>query len=70
MNPPVSHMERAGVVQTRGYFEHDADIGIIGGGTSVEQAFEAALNALQAGKLSADAAWKQFLDNVPAKGAY
>ena len=46
MNPPVSHMERAGVVQTRGYFEHDADIGIIGGGTSVEQAFEAAAQAV------------------------
>jgi cellobiose transport system substrate-binding protein len=39
-------------------------------GAVKEQAFEAALNALQAGKLSADAAWKQFLDNVPAKGAY
>lgn len=46
MNPPVSHVERTGLGQTRGYFEHDADIGIIGGGTSVEQAFEAAAQAV------------------------
>jgi len=46
MNPPVSHVERVGLGQTRGYFEHDADFGIIGGGTSVEQAFEAAAQAV------------------------
>ena len=28
------------------YFEHDADIGIIGRGTTVEQAFEAAAQAV------------------------
>jgi tRNA-splicing ligase RtcB (3'-phosphate/5'-hydroxy nucleic acid ligase) len=46
MNSPVPHVERAGLGQTRGYFEHDADIGIIGGGTTVEQAFEAAAQAV------------------------
>jgi len=35
-----------------------------------EQAFEAALNALQAGKKSATEAWDQFLADAPGKGAY
>jgi cellobiose transport system substrate-binding protein len=35
-----------------------------------EGCFEAALNAIQAGQLNKDAAWTQFLDCVPQKGAY
>ncbi|MBA4142969.1 MAG: archease [Nitrosospira sp.] len=32
--------------QSSGYFEHDADVGIIGRGGTVEQAFEAAAEAM------------------------
>jgi cellobiose transport system substrate-binding protein len=39
-------------------------------GSVKEKAFEAALNALQAGTLTADAAWAQFLKDVPAQGAF
>jgi cellobiose transport system substrate-binding protein len=39
-------------------------------GAVKEQAFEAALNALQAGKKTAQEAWDQFLTDVPSKGAY
>jgi cellobiose transport system substrate-binding protein len=35
-----------------------------------ERAFEGGLNALQAGQLSADAAWQQFLNDVPVQGAF
>jgi len=34
-----------------------------------EQAFESALNALQAGQLSKDEAWQKFLQDVPIRGA-
>ena len=34
--------------QSPDYFEHDADIGIIGRGATVEQAFEAAARAVLA----------------------
>jgi cellobiose transport system substrate-binding protein len=37
-------------------------------GSVKEGCFEAALNALQAGQVDKDAAWKQFLDCVPTKG--
>jgi SHS2 domain-containing protein len=46
MNSPVPHAEDLGLGQTRGYFEHDADMGIMGWGTSVEQAFESAAQAV------------------------
>ncbi|PTR14792.1 SHS2 domain-containing protein [Nitrosospira sp. Nsp2] len=46
MNSPVPHAEGLGPGQTRGYFEHDADMGIMGWGTTVEQAFEAAAQAV------------------------
>ena len=46
MNSSVPHVERLGLGQTRGYFEHDADMGIIGWGDTVEQAFEAAAQAV------------------------
>lgn len=42
-------MHREGLVvetQSRSYFEHDADIGIIGRGTTVEEAFESAAEAV------------------------
>ncbi|HEX6871775.1 MAG TPA: extracellular solute-binding protein [Micromonosporaceae bacterium] len=39
-------------------------------GAVKEKAFEAALNALQAGQLTADAAWAQFLKDVPIQGAF
>jgi cellobiose transport system substrate-binding protein len=35
-----------------------------------EKAFEPALQAYEQGKISADAAWKQFLNDVPIQGAY
>ena len=35
-----------------------------------EKAFEPALQAFEQGKISADAAWKQFLNDVPIQGAY
>jgi len=35
-----------------------------------EKALEPALQALEQGKISADAAWKQFLNDVPIQGAY
>ena len=46
MNSSVPHVERLGLGQARGYFEHDADMGIIGWGATVEQAFEAAAEAV------------------------
>ena len=35
-----------------------------------EKAMEPALQAFEQGKISADAAWKQFLNDVPIQGAY
>ena len=35
-----------------------------------EKALEPALQALEQGKINADAAWKQFLNDVPIQGAY
>jgi cellobiose transport system substrate-binding protein len=39
-------------------------------GAVKERAFEAALNALQAGQLNADQAWAQFLADVPVQGTF
>jgi cellobiose transport system substrate-binding protein len=39
-------------------------------GAVKERAFEPALQAYEGGQLSADAAWKQFLTDVPIQGAY
>jgi cellobiose transport system substrate-binding protein len=39
-------------------------------GSVKEKAFEAALNAVMAGQLSPEAAWAQFLKDVPNQGAY
>ena len=35
-----------------------------------EKALEPALQALEKGTISADAAWKQFLNDVPIQGSY
>ncbi len=39
-------------------------------GSVKEKAFEAALNAVQAGNKTPDQAWAQFLNDVPAQGAF
>jgi len=39
-------------------------------GSVKEKAFEAALNALMAGQLTADEAWAKFLNDVPSQGAF
>jgi SHS2 domain-containing protein len=46
MNSMIPNADRTVAGSSRGYFEHDADIGIIGWGTTVEQAFEAAAQAV------------------------
>jgi SHS2 domain-containing protein len=46
MNSTIPDADRTVGGLSRGYFEHDADIGIIGWGMTVEQAFEAAAQAV------------------------
>ena len=46
MNSRIPNADRPVLGPSPGYFEHDADIGIIGQGTTVEQAFEAAAEAV------------------------
>jgi SHS2 domain-containing protein len=46
MNSRIPEADQPVLGPSPGYFEHDADIGIIGWGTTVEQAFEAAGQAV------------------------